>query len=74
MDESSAFKQLPVHPQDRRAAVVTLLEPQSGRLRYFVMMGHPFGLTSSVRNYCRRSAADAFLEDRVQAGLRELLQ
>ena len=57
VDESSAFRQIPIHPSDRGFAVVSLCNPDNGKAEYFVMVGHPFGLTSSVYNYCRRSTA-----------------
>ena len=55
VDEKSAFRQIPVAPEHRRVAVVSLCRPDSGRAVYFCMLGHPFGLTPSVYNYCRRS-------------------
>ena len=37
VDESNAFRQFPVHPGDGRVSVVTLPQPEAGRLGYFVM-------------------------------------
>ena len=46
VDEKSAFRQIPVAPEHRRVAVVSLCRPDSGRAVYFCMLGHPFGLTT----------------------------
>ena len=45
VDERSAFRQLPVAPESRAVAVVVLCAPDTGRVAYFVMYGHPFGLS-----------------------------
>lgn len=37
--------------------VIALKDPDSGRVAFFVMIGHSFGLVSAVYNYNRRSAA-----------------
>ena len=57
VDEKSAFRQLPVAPESRAVAVVALCAPDTGRIAYFVMYGHPFGLSPSVYNYNRRARA-----------------
>ena len=41
VDEKSAFRQLPVAPESRAVAVVALCAPDTGRVAYFVMYGHP---------------------------------
>ena len=63
VDEASAFRQLPILPSDRQVAVFAMCEPGSGAVKYFSMTGHPFGLTASVFNFCRRglALADVFL-------------
>ena len=38
-------------------SVVTLPQPETWKLGYTMMMGHPYGPTSPVHNYCTRSAA-----------------
>jgi hypothetical protein len=55
LDEAKAYRQIGVAPQHRKFAVIVLLEPQSARLAFFVMIGHSFGWVSSVYNYNRRS-------------------
>ena len=57
VNEKSAFRQLPVAPESRAVAVVALCAPDTGRVGYFVMYGHPFGLFPSVYNYNRRARA-----------------
>ena len=56
LDEKRAYRQIPVAPEHRKFAVVAVLDPDSGELCYFVMVGHSFGLLSAVYNYNRRSA------------------
>ena len=41
----------------RRFSVICLKDPDDHRPKYFVMIGHSFGLVSAVYNYNRRSAA-----------------
>ena len=48
LDESSAYRQIPVAPGHRRYAVIALAEPETGFVCYFVMVGHSFGLVSAV--------------------------
>ena len=57
VDEASAFRQIAVSPCSRRVAVVGLCHPDTGRVGYYVMDGHPFGLTASVFNFNRRAVA-----------------
>ena len=56
MDETSAFRQLPTLPRDRPLAVIILEKPETNIVSYFVMIGHPFGLTPNVYNHNRRAA------------------
>ena len=56
LDERKAYRQVPVHPAHRRWSVVAMKEPLSGKIAYFVMIGHSFGLVAAVYNYNRRSA------------------
>ena len=55
LDESKAYRQIGVHPNQRKFAVITMLHPWSGRPAWFVMVGHSFGWVSAVYNYNRRS-------------------
>ena len=57
VDEEKAFRQIAILPEDRKVAIIALCKPSTGKVSFFVMLGHPFGLTSSVFNYCRRSFA-----------------
>lgn len=57
LDERKAYRQIPILPQHRRWSVITLKDPSNGKVAYFVMVGHSFGLVAAVYNYNRRSAA-----------------
>ena len=54
-DESKAYRQVPVHPQDKQFAVITILDPSTARPTFWIMHSHSFGWTSAVYNYNRRS-------------------
>ena len=56
VDEKSAFRQVPVRPDHRRVAIIALGCPSTGKVAYFVVAGHPFGLLASVFNFNRREA------------------
>ena len=57
LDERKAYRQIPIHPDHRRWSVISLREPGTGKISFFVMIGHSFGLVAAVYNYNRRSAA-----------------
>ena len=57
LDERKAYRQIPIHPDHRRWSVISLREPDTGKVSFFVMIGHSFGLVAAVYNYNRRSAA-----------------
>ena len=57
LDERKAYRQIPILPEHRRWSVITLREPVTGKISFFVMIGHSFGLVAAVYNYNRRSAA-----------------
>ena len=57
LDERKAYRQIPIHPDHRRWSVISLREPDTGKISFFVMIGHSFGLVAAVYNYNRRSAA-----------------
>lgn len=57
LDERKAYRQVAVRPEHRRFSVICLKDPKSGKVAFFVMVGHSFGLVSAVYNYNRRSAA-----------------
>ena len=57
LDERKAYRQIPIHPDHRRWSVISLRDPGSGKVAFFVMIGHSFGLVAAVYNYNRRSAA-----------------
>eukprot|EP00913_Durusdinium_trenchii_P004004 g3708.t1 len=48
LDERKAYRQVPVHPDHRRWSVITMKEPSSGKIAYFVMIGHSFGLVTRL--------------------------
>ena len=55
LDESDAYRQIPVRPDHRKYAVIVVRCPKGG-VKFFIMIGHSFGLISAVYNYNRRSA------------------
>ena len=57
LDERRAYRQVPISPDHRKWSVVALKDPNTGKVAFFVMVGHSFGLVSAVYNYNRRSAA-----------------
>ncbi|OLP84362.1 hypothetical protein AK812_SmicGene34786 [Symbiodinium microadriaticum] len=57
LDERRAYRQVPISPGHRKWSVVALKDPSTGKVAFFVMVGHSFGLVSAVYNYNRRSAA-----------------
>eukprot|EP00435_Cladocopium_sp_Y103_P067787 s92_g30.t1 len=57
LDERKAYRQIAVRPDQRKWSVIALKEPLSGKIAFFVMIGHSFGLVAAVYNYNRRSAA-----------------
>ena len=57
LDERRAYRQVPISPGHRKWSVVALKDPGTGKVAFFVMVGHSFGLVSAVYNYNRRSAA-----------------
>jgi len=56
LDERKAYRQIAVRPDHRCYSVVTFKHFETGKLAYFVMIGHSFGLVAAVYNYNRRSA------------------
>ena len=56
LDERKAYRQLPIRPDHRKFSVICLKDPEDGVPKYFVMIGHSFGLVAAVYNYNRRSA------------------
>eukprot|EP00435_Cladocopium_sp_Y103_P055182 s631_g18.t1 len=57
LDERKAYRQIAVKPDHRKWSVIALKHPASGKIAFFVMVGHSFGLVAAVYNYNRRSAA-----------------
>ena len=56
LDERKAYKQIGIKPDHRGFSVIGFRHFQTGKLAYFVMVGHSFGLVSAVYNYNRRAA------------------
>ena len=48
LDERKAYRQIGVKPDHRRWSVISLREPSTGKVSFFVMIGHSFGLVSAV--------------------------
>ena len=57
LDERKAYRQVAIRPDHRKFSVICLKDPSSAIAKFFVMIGHSFGLVSAVYNYNRRSAA-----------------
>ena len=55
LDLKSAYKQLPLHMNDRNKAIVTLKNPASGKVEFFLMNTLPFGAVASVLHFNRVS-------------------
>ena len=56
LDERKAYRQVPIRPDHRKFSVVAFRHFETGKVAFFVMIGHSFGLVSAVYNYNRRSA------------------
>ena len=56
LDERKAYRQIPVKPDQRKFSVIVMKDPADQIPKFFVMVGHSFGLVSAVYNYNRRSA------------------
>ena len=62
LDERKAYRQIGVRPDQRKFSVVAFRHFETGKIAFFIMVGHSFGLVSAVYNYNRRSALlDEFL-------------
>ena len=57
VDEKKAFRQIAVHPDHRRISIIAVYDPCLEKVAFFIMKGHPFGLTASVFNFNRRAHA-----------------
>ena len=57
LDERKAYRQVAIRPSHRMFSVICLKDPSDGVPKFFIMIGHSFGLVSAVYNYNRRSAA-----------------
>ena len=55
LDLSNAYKQLPLHPTNRRYSLITLKDPKSGKAACFEGRVLPFGATASVVHFNRCS-------------------
>ena len=73
VDETSPFRQLPILFRDRSLAVIVLENPETKIVSYFVMIGHPFGLTPSVSQPQARCGSDWVSSVRVLPSLPVLL-
>ena len=57
LDERKAYRQIAILPDHQKFSVLCLKDPYDAKAKFFVMIGHSFGLVSSVYNYNRRSSA-----------------
>ena len=64
-DHKAAYRQVPLHPEELRLAVVVFRHPETKQLVFFVHRALPFGFVASVTQYNRISQAIAFLANRV---------
>ena len=55
LDLSNAYKQLPLHPTNRKYSLITLKDPKSGKAACFEGRVLPFGATASVVHFNRCS-------------------
>lgn len=53
LDLSNAYKQLPLHPSNRKCSIITLLDPSVGHPACFTGRVLPYGLTASVVHFNR---------------------
>ena len=56
-DMEAAYRQLPIHPDDRNKAVVCVYDPAKKGVRGFEMATMPFGAIASVHAFLRTAAA-----------------
>ena len=56
-ERKKAYRQVVISPAHRKFSVICLKGPEKGRVAFFLMIGHSFGLVSAVYNYNHRSAA-----------------
>ena len=56
LHERKAYRQVPIDPSHRKFSVIVFRHYVTGKLKFFVMVGHSFGLVAAVYNYNRRSA------------------
>ena len=56
LDERKAYRQVAIDPKHRKFSVICLKDPVEAAPKFFIMIGHSFGLVSAVYNYNRRSA------------------
>ena len=54
-DLESAYKQLPLHPEEQDCSVVSIVDPQSHKIACFLMNTLPFGSVASVLHFNRVS-------------------
>ena len=57
LDERKAYRQLAMHPDDRNVSIICIEDPSHGNAKFFVMIGHSFGLGFGLQLYNRRSSA-----------------
>ena len=56
LDERKAYRQVAISPDHRKYSVVAFRHFRTGKIVFFVMIGHSFGLVAAVYKYNRRSA------------------
>eukprot|EP00973_Karenia_brevis_P078412 10887170-Karenia_brevis.AAC.1 len=56
-DLKSAYKQLPVHPSCRDCSVISVINPDTGNVNFFVARSLMFGQTAAVYAFLRISRA-----------------
>ena len=66
-DMSSAYRQIPNHPEEAAAMIVAYCDREVNELRYAVLKAHPYGLAASVLNFNRTPCFLTALARRVAA-------
>ena len=51
LDETRAYRQIPILPAHPKYSVVAVFDPLRKRVAFFVMVGHSFGVLAAVYNY-----------------------
>ena len=59
IDEEHAYRGIGIHPSQKRFAVVAMKDPASGKVVFFLMIGHAFGWSAAVYNLQSTTSTEA---------------